>query len=456
MATQASSVPAVVDVGRILDEGRWSGYQRWVVALTALSVVIDGVDSQLLGIAAPSIMRDWNVTRAQFAPLLAAGFIGMMVGGAIAGIVGDRWGRRIALIGSVLLFGVMTVAASMVNGLVALGLLRFFIGVGLQGASPNAAALVSEYVPLRNRAFAITATIVCIPLGAMTAGLIAIPVLPALGWRVLFAIGGVVSIAVAVMLMKFLPESPRYLGRHPDRWPELVRVLDRVGYRASAGAKFVDQTEVTINRAPLTAIFQSPADTVALWSAFFFCLLAVYSGFNWIPTMLTDAGLAAIANTGITAYNLGGVIGAVAGGLAIARFGSRPAMLGMCGGAVIGALVMRVTTFGTTSNTLQIIALLAVIGGFINAAQVTMYALGAHIYPSAVRATGVGTATSVGRFGAILSTYAGAWALDLGGSRSFFTLVAGAMLAVFVSLVLIRRHIPGSIRRTAGRASVAG
>jgi AAHS family 4-hydroxybenzoate transporter-like MFS transporter len=455
MATQAS-LPAVVDVGRILDEGRWSRYQRRVVALTALSVVIDGVDSQLLGVAAPSIMKDWNVTRAQFAPLLAAGFIGMMVGGAIAGIVGDRWGRRIALIGSVLLFGVMTVGASMVNGLVALGLLRFFIGVGLQGASPNAAALVSEYVPLRHRAFAITATIVCIPLGAMTAGLIAIPVLPALGWRVLFVIGGVISIVVAVMSMKFLPESPRYLARHPDRWPELVRVLDRVGYRASGGAKFVDATEATVTRAPLTAIFQSPGDTVALWSAFFFCLLAVYSGFNWIPTMLTDAGLAAIANTGITAYNLGGVIGALTGGLAIARFGSRPAMLGMCSGAVIGALVMRAMTFGTAGDTFQIIALLAVIGGFINAAQVTMYALAAHIYPSAVRATGVGTATSVGRFGAILSTYAGAWALDLGGNRSFFTLVAGAMLAVFASLVLIRRHIPGLIRGTPGRASVAG
>jgi AAHS family 4-hydroxybenzoate transporter-like MFS transporter len=456
MATQPSSAPAVVDVGRILDEGRWGSYQRRVVALTALGVVIDGVDSQLLGIAAPSIMRDWNVTRAQFAPILAAGFVGMMVGGAIAGIVGDRWGRRIALIGSVLLFGVMTVGASLVNGLFALGLLRFFIGVGLQGASPNAAALVSEYVPLRQRAFAITATIVCIPLGAMTAGLIAIPVLPALGWRVLFVIGGLVSIAVSVMLMKLLPESPRYLARHPERWPDLVRVLNRIGHRTTANARFVDLAETTVTRAPLAAILQSRGDTVALWSAFFFCLLAVYSGFNWIPTMLTDAGLAAIANTGITAYNLGGVVGAVTGGLAIARFGSRPAMLGMCAGAVIGALAMRALTFGADSDTIQIIALLAVIGGFINAAQVTMYALGAHIYPSAVRATGVGTATSVGRLGAILSTYAGAWALDLGGTRSFFTLVAGAMLAVFVSLVLIRRHIPGVRRATGGRATTAG
>jgi AAHS family 4-hydroxybenzoate transporter-like MFS transporter len=106
---------------------------------------------------------------------------------------------------------------------------------------------------------------------------------------------------------------------------------------------------------------------------------------------------------------------------------------------------MRSMTIASTSPTLPIIALLAVIGGFINAAQVTMYALASHIYPSAVRATGVGTATSVGRLGAILSSYAGAWALGLGGSSSFFTLVAGAMLAVFLSLALIRRHIPGML-----------
>jgi AAHS family 4-hydroxybenzoate transporter-like MFS transporter len=447
MATQAHNATTTVDVGEILDAGRWGSYQKRVVALTALSVVIDGVDSQLLGIAIPSMMKDWGVTRAAFAPILAAGFVGMMVGGAIAGIVGDRLGRRFALIASVLLFGVMTVGASMVNGLLALGVLRFFIGIGLQGASPNAAALVSEYVPLKHRAFAITATIVCIPLGAMVAGLIAIPVLPTLGWRVLFVIGGLISIAVSVCLMRFLPESPRFLARRPQRWPELARVLDRIGYRSVAGAQFVDRAEPTTSRAPLSAIFSSPADTVALWSAFFFCLLAVYSGFNWIPSMLTGAGLdATVANTGISAYNLGGVIGAITGGLAIARFGSKPSMLGMCAGAMAAALVMSAMTIAASSNTLPIIALLAIIGAFINAAQVTMYALAAHIYPSAIRATGVGTATSVGRLGAILSTYAGAWALELGGNQSFFTLVAGAMLAVFVSLVLIKRHIPGLVR----------
>jgi len=456
----AQPVPAAnaVDIGRILDEGAWGSFQRFVVALTALSIVIDGIDSQLLGIAIPALMKDWNVTRSAFSPVLSAGFIGMMAGGAVAGLAGDRLGRRFALIASVLVFGFMTIGASMVTGLLALGILRFFVGVGLQGATPNATALVSEYVPLRQRAFAITATVVCVPLGAMVAGLIAIPVLPALGWRALFAVGGLIPVGVAVLLIRSLPESPRYLARQPARWPELSRVLGRMGHKVDRDAAFVDRGE-RANAGPsrLGAIFDSETlfDTFGLWSAFFFCLLAVYSGFNWIPSMLSGAGLSStVANTGITAYNLGGVVGALTGALAIKRLGSRVTMMAMAAGACVAALVMRSMTFAADSPEFPIIAMLAITGALINAVQVTMYALAAYIYPTTVRATGIGTASSVGRIGAILSTYAGAWALDLGGNASFFTLVGAAMAAVFVSLALIRRHIPVVPVRTASEPAV--
>ena len=104
------------------------------------------------------MMREWGLPRGDFAPVLAAGLIGMMIGGAVAGIIGDRIGRRIALIGSVLVFGVLTAAAALVDNLWALGALRFLAGLGLGGAMPNAAALASEYVPRRHRPFAITLT----------------------------------------------------------------------------------------------------------------------------------------------------------------------------------------------------------------------------------------------------------------------------------------------------------
>jgi MFS transporter, AAHS family, 4-hydroxybenzoate transporter len=88
--------------------------------------------------------------------------------------------------------------------------------------------------------------------------------------------------------------------------------------------------------------------------------------------------------------------------------------------------------------------MLAITGGLINAVQTTMFALAAHVYPTDVRSTGVGVASAIGRAGAILSTYAGAWALDAGGSSAFFALIAGAMCLCAVSLAVIRRHIPGT------------
>ena len=449
--SSAPPATAPVDIAHVIDEAPMGRYQRRVLFLTAFSVVIDGIDSQLLGIAIPVMMAEWLVSRTAFAPVLAAGFVGMMVGGAIAGLVGDRLGRRIALIGSVLTFGIATLSASLVAGLIALGMFRFVVGIGLQGASPNAATLVSEYAPLRNRAFAITLTIVCVPAGAMLAGLIAIPVLPLLGWRVLFAVGGVIPLVVGILLVRFLPESPRYLVQRPARWPELSRILRQIDPRIRADGPFIDSAEAPIRQGSVAALFARglSLDTCALWSAFFFCLLAVYSGFNWLPSMLTQAGLGSIANTGITAYNLGGVVGAIFGAVAIKRFGSRLTMVTIAALASAIALGMRSMTLSPLAPALPILVMLALIGSLINAVQVTMYALGAHIYPTIARSTGIGVASSVGRVGAILSTYAGAWALESGGSSAFFTLVAAAMLAVMLSLAAVRRHIPGTVGLTA-------
>src|SRR5262245_40090830 len=206
---KSTSQTSSLDIGRIRDEARWSGYQRFIVFLTGLAIIFDGVDNQLLSISIPSIMRDWSVQRSAFATTLALGLFGMMIGAAIAGLIGDRVGRKTALIGSVLLFAAMTLSISMVSGLASLGLLRFISGLGLGGALPNAAALASEFVPKRYRAIGVTLTIVCIPLGGTIAGSVAIHILPAFGWRALFLIGGILPAAVAVLLMILLPESPR-------------------------------------------------------------------------------------------------------------------------------------------------------------------------------------------------------------------------------------------------------
>ena len=441
--------PHAVDVGRQIDEGDWGRYQRWLIALTALTIVFDGIDNQLLGVAIPTIMQEWSVPRAAFAPIVSIGYAGLMVGGALAGMAGDRVGRRTALLASMVLFGAMTAAAAFAGSPWHLGVVRFLAGAGLGGAIPNATTLAAEYVPRRHRPVAVTLTIVCVPLGATIAGLLGIRVLSLIGWRALFAIGGVIPVLCALALRRVLPESPRYLARHPGRWPELARTLARMGHPTPDGARFTDGAEPTVQQASVRTLF-SPAlrlDTLALFAAFASCLLAVYMGFSWLPALLTSAGFpAATASLGITAFNLGGVVGALAGSVAIGGMGSRVPMLAMAAGAVAGAVTLGTMPIDASRPVLPILVMLTITGGLINAVQTTMYALAAHVYPSLVRATGVGAAASVGRLGAILSGYAGAVAIDYGGSAAYFWVIAAAMSATFVALATVQHHVPRTTR----------
>lgn len=442
---------ATLDVGRTIDEGRWGGYQRWLIFLTALTIVFDGIDNQLLGVVIPTIMGEWELPRSAFFPIVSFGYFGMMLGGGLAGLVGDRFGRRTALLGSMLVFGVTTLGAAFVAGPAGLGWLRFVAGLGLGGAMPNAAALAAEYVPKRQRPIAVTVTIVCVPLGGVLAGLLGIQVLPTFGWRALFVLGGLIPLAAAALLYFLLPESPRFLARHSGRWAELARVLTRMGHRVPADAVFVDEPEQAAVRPTIGRLFRPDfrRDTLALWGAFFSCLLAVYVSFSWLTSLMTGAGFdAGAANTGITAFNFGGVAGALIGGAVMARFGSRYSMLVMAGGGILGSVILSLMSISPDA-VVSVILMLTFTGASINAAQTTMYALAAHVYPNAFRATGVGSAVGFGRLGAIVSGYAGGGALEWGGSTAYFGFIALAMTTTFIALALVERHVPARSRAAA-------
>jgi MFS transporter, AAHS family, 4-hydroxybenzoate transporter len=436
----------VIDVSALLDNGRWSGAQMIAVALAALAIIFDGLDNQLLGLATPAIIAEWGIGPKQLRPVLVLGLIGMGLGAALGGLIGDRFGRRSALIWSVLGFGVLTVLISLADKLWVIAVLRFFIGIGLGAALPNAAALASEFVPRRHRSLAITLTLVCVPLGGTLAGAIAAQVLPDYGWRALFVIGGSMPVVIALLLFFVLPESPRYLAQQSSRWKELARTLVRFGYATPANAAYVDTTEkVAHERASLRALLipEFRWDTLWLWGAYFFCLMAVYSGFAWIPLVLAQAGFdPATTSYGLAASNFGGVAAAILCGIVIPWLGSRATMLTFAAGAVIGSVAAFILSTDQAMTAGLAILLLGVIGACVNASMTSSFALAAHVYPTALRATGTGAALAVGRGGAIFSVFAGAAVLDQGGPGSFFMLLAGAMAFNFIGLAAVRRHIP--------------
>lgn len=435
-----------LDIGHTLDHGPYALVQRIAVVLAALSIIVDGFDGQLIGFAIPVLIKEWGVTRGAFAPVVAAGLIGMGIGSAMAGLFADRFGRRWAVIASVLVFGTATCAIGFAPNIAVIAALRFVAGLGIGGALPTSTTITAEFTPARYRTLAVTATIVCVPLGGMLAGLFAAQVLPAYGWRGLFLAGGILPLILSIVLLAMLPESPRYLARRRHRWPDLVRLLTRMGHRLGADTQFTDAREQQTERQTgFLSLFREgrARDTVSIWSAFFACLLAVYAAFSWLPAMLTSEGLSvATAGYGLTAYNLGGVLGALACAVAIARYGSRGPLLLCCiGGAISAWLILGVDL---KHQTALLIIGLGLHGLFVNAVQSTMYALCAYVYSTGVRATGTASALAFGRLGAILSAFAGAAVITATGGTGYLLMLGSAMVVVFVALAVVRQHIPAA------------
>jgi MFS transporter, AAHS family, 4-hydroxybenzoate transporter len=437
-----------IDPSELLDRSPWTVYQKLLTALVAAAIIVDGFDIQILAFSIPSLSADWHLTRSAFAPVLALGLVGMAVGGPVFGYLGDQRGRRPALIGAITLFALATLATAFIQGITPLTILRFVTGFGAGGAVPGASALAAEFAPLLRRAVAVKLTILCVPLGGMLGGLVAAQVLPALGWRTLYLIGGGLPLLLAVVLGLVLPESPRFLAQRRSGWQRLTQFLSRAGHSLPAETSFTLPARSADEPVSAAELF-SPSlarNTAGLWIAFFFSLGSVYLVFGWLPALLVSQGLAvSAASTGLATYNLGGVIGVLIWAMLTAVCGSRaPLMVGALAASASAAALW----FIPARQGVVLALAIGLHGLLANAIQTSLYALAAHVYPTRVRALGVAGAATLGRIGGILSSLTGA-ALITRGAGAYWGTIAAAMIFAFAGLAIVRRHIPHLVKPNA-------
>ena len=362
--------------------------QLSTILLCGIVVVLDGFDTQCMGFLVPVISDDLSVPLAAFGPVLSAALVGLMIAAMASGPIADRWGRRWVVIVSVVVFGVFALLSARARTLQELMLLRFLTGLGLGGAMPNAVALTSEYTPKRLQAIVVGAIFVGMPAGALIASQAAAFMIPHWGWRSIFVLGGVLPLALAVVLIAVLPES--------EEWVD-ARTRGRAAVRQGVPVKHL----FTEGRA---------AGTLLLWIPFFMNLLILYFVLSWLPTLLRQSGLPATAGVqAVAAFSLGGMIGTLTQGHIMRATGTRVALV-----AEFALCILLIPSLASMASSLRLaLATIFVLGIAVQGAQAGLNALAAMFYPTAIRATGIGWALGVGRVGSIVGPSLGGVLLSL-------------------------------------------
>ena len=428
-----------INVTEFIDGKKLSGFQIAVFALCALIVLIDGFDTQAIGYVAPAIVRSWRVSRAALTPVFSAGLFGLMLGALAFGPLADRFGRKPVLIFCTLFFGAMSLLTATASSIPSLVAFRFITGLGLGGAMPNAIALTTEYAPHRLRATAVMIMFCGFSLGAALGGLAAASFISHYGWKSVFVVGGVVPCLAFPLLAALVPESIRYLVVQGGGREKVARILARIdpGSALPADATFTVEEHKAKGFVVKQLFAQGrTAFTLLIWVVFFMSLLDLYFLTNWLPTIISEAGIPVGRAALITAmYQVGGTVGT----LLLGRLFDRFAPFFMLALTYLTAAIF-VLLIGATGASLAALVLTVFGAGFcVVGGQIGANALTANSYPTAIRSTGVGWALGIGRIGSIIGPIIGGLLLSLRWPTRQIFLVA-AIPVVIASVAALGIH----------------
>jgi AAHS family 4-hydroxybenzoate transporter-like MFS transporter len=407
-----NSTPSI-DVRDFIDQRKFGKYQLAVTAMCALAVFLDGFDTQAIGYVAPAIVKTFHVSRAALAPVFSASLIGLMLGALLGGPLADRIGRRPVLLMGMLVFGVLSLLTASAESIESLLVLRLLTGLGLGSVMPNAVALTSEFSPERTRSTAVMWMFCGFSLGAALGGLAAAGLIQDFGWKSVFVVGGVLPCIAVVGLWIYLPESVRFLVLKGGQERKIGAILTKIdpGFVLAAEAGFV-RDEATSTHFPVRELFADKRAmlTLLLWIVFFMSLMDLYFLSNWLPTVISDAGISISSAALITSMlQIGGTVGTLMLGRVFDKMSPFRALSFIY---FVGALSIVLVGMVGTSTPLLVITIFAagfcVVGG-----QIGANALAAKSYPTAIRATGVGWSLGIGRIGSIVGPVVGGILLSL-------------------------------------------
>jgi MFS transporter, AAHS family, 4-hydroxybenzoate transporter len=400
---------SVVQVSRLLDERGLTRFHYNLIVWCILLSLIDGYDIACIAFAAPHLVHDWHLKPGSLGPVFSSSLIGILFGSALFGWVGDRYGRKIALISSNLLFGVFTLWAAYATNLDQMFWLRLLAGLGIGGVIPSVVAIATESAPHKYRATLGLIAVGFVPLGGAIPGVIAATLVPSHGWPVLFLIGGIVPIILALVGFVALPESIKFMSLHDSQRAQLEKTIAAMdpGFVPPANVRYVIEDEQQFPGFSPAHLFRQGLwlITPLLWLLFALNLMGYFFLLSWTPTLMAQLKLP--PSTGALAgamIQVGGTVGA----LLLARWFERQRFLAIAIVFLLAVPAVASIGFAGTTST-PALAIATFLAGFcVLGVQTGLNVTGALVYPTSLRANGSGWELGIGRIGSIVGPLVGA------------------------------------------------
>ncbi|MGG2464876.1 MFS transporter [Streptomyces sp. RGM 3693] len=445
--TTVAGRPAAGPAGSIAARLERLPHSRWHVKVRCLIGAVtffEAFDQLMAASALPVLVRDWHLTTGQATFAVTAGSIGMLLGALAAGSLGDRIGRVRTVALGVAVTALASLAVALAHGIETFALFRFVQGLGIGGVVPVAATYINEIARSDRRGRFVLLYEMIFPAGLAAASLVAVWVVPHLGWRAMFVIGALPALLAAV-LPRQVAESPRWLlarGRTAEAEEVLARIEAEVT-RATAAplpepATATPATPDEVGQGRVRELFQGRylRRTVVVSGLWFVAYYVNHGISTWLPSLYTkNFGLdltTALVYTLLS--NVTGLLGTLVVALVIDRVGRRPAMVAAFGGTALALATLALA--GAVSGA-QVAVFASGTTFFVYAINAGLYLYSPELYPTRNRAKGAAFGGLWNRAGVILGPIVVGTILGAGGSLTLvFTQLAclaavGAVIALF-------------------------
>jgi MFS transporter, AAHS family, 4-hydroxybenzoate transporter len=441
----------------LLDKNKISTLQFITIFICFLMNMLDGMDVMVVSYAAPAIAKEWTISPQAMGSVFSAGLLGMTLGTLFIAPRADIVGRRTIILFSALVMGLTVFSTFLAQSVQQLLFFRFISGLGIGSMLASTATLTSEYAPIKTKDFWVSFVMSGYPIGAVLSGLAAAQVIPTYGWRMMFQIAGVATIATLPIIFFFLAESLDFLLKKQPldalqkanailikmNQPTL-RELPSLGHSISDfGSRISEENKLEIPK--LNSEIEKPSvislltperkvSTINLWIALFMAFATLYFLTTWIPKLASSAGLSMeLAIYAGTVFNLGAFAGIMTQGYLSSLFGLKRTIFGF-----LAATAILMVIFGFFKGSALVLVLFGLIGFGVQGGFVGLYAVAARLYPTEIRSTGVGFAMSAGRVGGIAGPLFGGLLIGAGLSMTanFMIFAIPTILAGVATLMI--------------------